>query len=214
MGLLDTGVFSPRHNAAVKSLGTLVAEFFINILLAASLFVVSLSLYFFFLVNNIEGVAIKMDTVRVVQQTMTPLKKVLAPEQKTAIGKLLCEHLHAPDMKKADEATTSSNQKILRITLYSIAGGCVAGVSISVIIWLAMKTRAKKKYSLAIRGIHYPDFGRLMERVAILTMFVFITQILFLLVINKNWQSIDMYHIELQTINTLLAFLNNPQTKF
>ncbi len=190
-----------------KTTTTAVIEFIIHLILAVSFFAICMCLYFFFLASKIEAAAVTKNTVRVVDQIVAPIAKIISSDQRRAIDALLCANLNPPDMHEVDDMTAQSNANLISNVLLVMGSSFGVGVLFCVALWAVSRHMALCKTPGAIAGAQYPNLLHIVLEVLALTLFVFIAEVLFLLVVGLHWQSVDIYHLELTTIDTILAFL-------
>ena len=181
------------------------AEFACNVLLAVAFFALAMAGYYFLIASLVEGWAVRANTDRVVSALGEPVRKLLTADQKRAIGNALRDHLATPDMSEEDARAAASNAKIRGKAIVELCTGGAAAIFVVFAIWLGMRGLDPGKSRLP--GRDYPDLAHIVRDVSYLTLFVFAAELLFLFLIVWNWQSVDVEHLRLTMVDTLIRFL-------
>jgi hypothetical protein len=191
-----------------KSGWVTAAEFFITVILAVAFFAVAMLFYFFVIAKKIEGQAVVKNTDRVVKAIVKPILAVITPLEKENIENALNESLTPPDMKKTDEEVAEKNKMLMQKAFFWMGSGFVISVLLVLLIFGSQAIYAKYRFGAnAVRGLHYPNLGNIVIEVIILTAFVFIAELIFLVIVALQWQSVDVYHIEMKTLEVFRNFI-------
>jgi hypothetical protein len=183
---------------------TQVAEFFCNLLLSVAFFATVVAIFFFTVGAYLEGVAVKQNTDRVVEEMMAPLAGVIPDEQKITINEAL-KGLQVPDMTSANEEVKKSNNKITTDALLVVGSVLVFGLIVVLSTWGGMRLANKRNPNNAPPF----DLKHLFITNGILLGFVLLVEFLFLFTIGVNFRSVDVNDIKKTTAKSLINFLKD-----
>jgi len=206
----DVGyVFPLNFTSGVKKSGWVTAaEFVINVILAVAFFAIAMLFYFFVIAKKIEGEAVVKNTDRVVKTIVAPILAILTPAEKKQIQDALQDSLAPPDMTKADAEVARRNKKLTQKAIAWMGGGFGLSIVAVLLIWGSQAIYARSRFGTnAVRGLHYPNLGHIVIEVLILTGFVFVAELLFLVIVALQWESVDAYHIELKALEVFQRFI-------
>ena len=186
--------------------GTQVAEFFANLLLSVGLFAFVVSVLFFTVSSQLEAVAVKKNTDRVVQELIDPVVALIPDSQKEVIQTAL-QSLTAPDMRSTDNQVANSNKNLIR-NVMTVMSSLLAVVLITVLlIWTCMYLRHKKNSKNA------PPFDAklLWVQNGIVLAFVAAVELLFLGCIGVWYRSVDVNDIKKSVSQSFITFLTTTE---
>jgi hypothetical protein len=181
---------------------TQVAEFFCNLIVSVAFFATVVAVFFFTVGAYLEGIAVKQNTDRVIEEMMAPIVGLVPDDQKVKISAALTD-LKVPDMQVANEQVTSSNNKITKDALFVVGSVLLFGLIIVFSVWGLMRLANKKNPSNAPPF----DLKHLFVTNGVLVAFVLLVEFLFLFCIGVNYRSVDINNIKRQTANSLVEFL-------
>lgn len=187
----------PKH-----PIKTQVAEFFCNLLLSVSLFAIFVAIFFFTVGSTLEGIAVKRNTDRVVQELLEPAVSVLDENEKKSANEQI-KYLQAPDMDSEDESVRSKNREIVRNSFLVLGPLLAFGIIVVFGVWKGMRS-AKARNPNSAEPF---ELKTMWIQNGILLAFVALTELLFLGMIGINYRSVKTKDIRLSVINALTDFI-------
>lgn len=181
---------------------TQVAEFFSNLFLSISIYAFVVSVLFFTVTSQLEGIAVKNNVNRVVEELLEPVI-TLIPENDKAIIKGAMNNLVAPDMSNVDAKVSNSNKNLIKNVMMIISSILVFAVLVVFGIWAGMYLRFRANPNSP------PPFNiKLMfVQQGIIVGFVALIQIAFLGIIGTSFRSVDTNNIRKSVSDSIVNFL-------
>lgn len=199
---MDGGESWPIDHNHPKS--TQVAEFFANLLLSVGLFAFVVAILFFTVSSQLEAVAVKKNTDRVIQELLDPVIALIPDSQKQNIQDQI-QALVAPDMTSTDNQVANSNKNLIKKTMMVMASLLVFVLFTVFFLWTGMYLRHRRNPKAA------PPFNArlLWTQNGIVLAFVVMVELLFLGGIGIFYRSVDVNDIKKSVSESFVSFLTS-----
>lgn len=199
---IDTGETFPLDRTHPKI--TQVAEFFCNLFLSVAIYAFVVSALFFTVTSQLEGVAVKNNVNRVVEEMLDPVINLLSDNNKEIIQDAM-KGLVAPDMSSTDAQVSNSNKNLIKNVMFVMSGLLAFSLFIVSCIWTGMYLKHRKNEKSP------PPFNikLMLVQQGIIVGFVALIQILFLGVIGTSFRSVDANDLRKSVSDSVVTFLKS-----
>jgi hypothetical protein len=181
---------------------TQVAEFFANMLLSIGFFSFIVAILFFTVSSQLEAVAVKKNTDRIIQEMLEPVINLIPLDKKQQIKNQM-QSLVAPNMKSVDDLTSDSNRHLIKTTMLIMSTVLTFVLFTVILIWTGMYLTHKKN-SKAAKPF---NIKLLFVQNGVMVAFVAMVEILFLGGIGIWYRSVDANDIRMSVSQSFQTFL-------
>jgi hypothetical protein len=189
-----------------------------DVIVALSFYAFVVGVFFFTAAAAAEKYAVKKNTDRAVAGIIGPLKTVLTPEQNSALGDMIGSTLKVPDMTQDDKNVAEANKRLVIRTMLTLSGVLAGGLLLVTIIWAITKkwatAKGKGNGKRIVKGEDYPNIAVIIVDNAIIAGVVFVTELVFLLIVGLSWRSIDVNALRLSMIDAVIDFAEKKPGTF